>query len=808
MSQAGYTPIQLYHSTTASALPSSGNLANGELALNLADKKLYAKNSGGTVFLLASEAGTAALVSSVDVSGGTTGLTTTGGPITTSGTITLGGILNLVNGGTGSSTQSGARTNLGLGSMAVQNSSSVSITGGTISNITLTGSTIDASLNTLSNIANASLLNSSITLGSTPVALGGTLTTLTGVSISGSTNTLTNIANGSLTNSSVTIGTTNIALGATALTLAGVTSITVTQDPTTGLQLATKQYVDNISGTGLHIHSPVRVETPTALTATYANGGTTPTVIAITGTDTLQTSSAHSLSVGDVIVFGANANGITAGFGYFVQSTPAADTMTLAASFGGAKLTGFTNGTGLTITSRANSGVGATLTNAGTQTALVIDGVTLSVSDRVLVLAQASAFQNGVYTVTNVGSGATNWVLTRATTENVYNPNSPNGLGEGDYFYVTSGLTGIGQSYVMTTAGTIIFGTTNLVFSEFSSSQVYFAGTGLTLSGTQFSITNTAVTAGSYGSASAVGTFTVNAQGQLTAASNASISINANQITSGTVDTARISGSYTGITGVGTLTAGTWNASLINPTYGGTGVNNGSNTITLSGNLSFSGAYNLSVTLTGATSITLPTSGTLVNTAVTSLSSLSTVGTITSGTWNATLISPTYGGTGVNNGSSTLTMAGNVTHAGSFTQSFTATGNTAVTLPTTGTLATLAGTETLTNKTVQARVVAVADATSITPNADTSDIVTQANTQAVGTLTVNAPTGTPVNGQKFILRLRSTNVQTLSWNAAYTGSIDMPLPTASSGATRYDYFGFIYNSTSTTWQLIAKNFGF
>jgi hypothetical protein len=117
-------------------------------------------------------------------------------------------------------------------------------------------------------------------------------------------------------------------------------------------------------------------------------------------------------------------------------------------------------------------------------------------------------------------------------------------------------------------------------------------------------------------------------------------------------------------------------------------------------------------------------------------------------------------------------------------------------------------TQTLTNKAVQSRVVVIADATSITVNADTTDIATQANTQAVGTLTINAPTGTAVNGQKFILRLRSTNVQTFAWNAVFQGSTDIALPTASSGATLYDYVGFIYNSTASKWQMIAKVFGF
>jgi hypothetical protein len=135
-------------------------------------------------------------------------------------------------------------------------------------------------------------------------------------------------------------------------------------------------------------------------------------------------------------------------------------------------------------------------------------------------------------------------------------------------------------------------------------------------------------------------------------------------------------------------------------------------------------------------------------------------------------------------------------------------GSTGVTVAIDSTVATLSGTQTLTNKNIQARVVAIADGTSITINADTTDIATQANTQSAGTLTVNAPTGTPFNGQKLILRLLSSNVQTFSWDSVFQGSTDVTLPTASSGSSKYDYTGFIYNSTATKWQLVAKNFGF
>jgi hypothetical protein len=106
------------------------------------------------------------------------------------------------------------------------------------------------------------------------------------------------------------------------------------------------------------------------------------------------------------------------------------------------------------------------------------------------------------------------------------------------------------------------------------------------------------------------------------------------------------------------------------------------------------------------------------------------------------------------------------------------------------------------------RVTVIADATSLTVNADTTDIATQANTQVAGTLTVGAPTGTAINGQKLIIRIRSTNVQTFSWNAAFQGSTDIALPTATSGSTLYDYVGFIYNGTAAKWQMVAKVFGF
>lgn len=92
MAQSGFTPIQLYYSTTASAVPTAGNLADGELAINITDGKVYYKDNTGTVRLLASQSDL------TTISFGTTGLT----PNTaTGGAVTVAGTLVAANGGTG-----------------------------------------------------------------------------------------------------------------------------------------------------------------------------------------------------------------------------------------------------------------------------------------------------------------------------------------------------------------------------------------------------------------------------------------------------------------------------------------------------------------------------------------------------------------------------------------------------------------------------------------------------------------------------------------------------------------------------------
>ena len=258
-------------------------------------------------------------------------------------------------------------------------------------------------------------------------------------------------------------------------------------DPTQPHDAATKEYVDNLAQ-GLSVHTPVNVTSATNLNATYAPGGTTQTTTTISGGKTITFSANHGLSVGDEIYWTNSFNGIVANDGYFVYSTPALNQITVKAGFYGAEVTTLTNGTGLSQPSRANSGVGATLTNAGALAAIQIDGVSLSSTNRVLVQGQTNAFENGVYTVTTVGNGSTAWVLTRSSDTNNYDPKSTSGFGYGDYFFVQQGLSYAGSSYVVTTpTGEIIFGVTNIGFSQFSAAGSYSAGSGINITGTTIS---------------------------------------------------------------------------------------------------------------------------------------------------------------------------------------------------------------------------------------------------------------------------------------------------------------------------------
>lgn len=106
------------------------------------------------------------------------------------------------------------------------------------------------------------------------------------------------------------------------------------------------------------------------------------------------------------------------------------------------------------------------------------------------------------------------------------------------------------------------------------------------------------------------------------------------------------------------------------------------------------------------------------------------------------------------------------------------------------------------------RVTAVSSGGTITPDANTTDMVTQANTASAGTLTIAAPTGTPVNGQKLLIRITCTNAQTLSFNAIYRSSSDLGFPASTTGSTKTDYLGFVYNTSATKWDMLAKVFGF
>ena len=177
---------------------------------------------------------------------------------------------------------------------------------------------------------------------------------------------------------------------------------------------------------------------------------------------------------------------------------------------------------GLDVKASVLVGTTANITLSGAQT---IDGVSVVAGNRVLVKNQTTQADNGIYVA---ASGA--WA--RSADANTWDELVS------AYTFIEEGSTYADTGWVCTINKGGTLGTTPITWSQFSGAGTYLAGTGLTLSGNTFSITNTAVTAGSYGSASKTLTATVNAQGQLTALADTNIAIANTQVSGlGTMST-------------------------------------------------------------------------------------------------------------------------------------------------------------------------------------------------------------------------------------------------------------------------------
>ena len=467
-------------------------------------------------------------VTSVNVSGGSTGLTTSGGPITGSGTITLVGTpvsaTNIAGGATNKIPYQVTPSNTGFIDAPVSADTFLKWSGSAFTWGAIAGAGTVTSVDGSGGTTGLTFTGGPITTSGT-LTLGGTL----------------NVANGG--SGAATLTGYLIGNGASAFTA----SATIPNTAITGLGTMSTQAASSVAITGGTING-------TTVGATSAAAGTFTSVAMTSGTITATPSS------GNDIVNKTYADTIAAGIN-FHQSCNYASTTALPAST-------YNNGT---------SGVGATLT-ANANGALIIDGYTFtSPTDdgkRILIKNQANTAHNGVYVLSQAGDAVpgTPFILTRSTDFNTPGT-GVNQINAGDFFLITSGTANANTSWVQQTPLPIVMGTTGIVFAQFGAPIVYSPGTGLTESPAYtFNIATTGVVAASYGGAATAVSLSINAQGQVTSAADVSIAIAGSQITSGTVGSAYISGSYTGITGVGTLTAGTWNATTIAPAYGGTGI--------------------------------------------------------------------------------------------------------------------------------------------------------------------------------------------------------------------------------------------
>ena len=295
---------------------------------------------------------------------------------------------------------------------------------------TLTNKSIDLANNTLT----GSLAEFNSALQSESFAGLAATQTLTNKTIDANSNTLSNIGNSSLSNSTITLGSSTLTLGATTTTIAGVTELTV----------------DNLN---------VNANT---ISSTDSNGNI---ILDPNGSGTVDVNSSRITSVTDPTsdqdaatkaYVDSVANGLDV-----KESCSVATTANLSATY--------------------NNGAG-TLT-AGSNGALSVDGVTVSVNDRILVKDQSSAVQNGIYKVTATGGASAVFVLTRSP-----DADTASELTGGTFFFVEAGTANADNGYVATHNGTPTFGSTNITFAQFSGAGQISAGDALTKTGNQIDV--------------------------------------------------------------------------------------------------------------------------------------------------------------------------------------------------------------------------------------------------------------------------------------------------------------------------------
>lgn len=259
-----------------------------------------------------------------------------------------------------------------------------------------------------------------------------TATALTNSNLSGSAA----ISNANLANPTTTLGSSTLTLGATTTDIAGLTSLVVDSITINGATVST-----TASNTDI-VFSPHGTGTVTVPSGYEDRAGFT-------------TNSLANKAYVDQVAQGLDAK----------PSARAATTANISGTY-----------------SNGSAGIGATLT-AGSNGAIVLDGVSPIVGDRILVKDQTTAAQNGIYSVTTQGDGSTAFVLTRATPED-----QPAELSGGSFIFVEEGTANGDNGYVFTHTGAPTFGTTSLDVTQFSGAGQINAGAAMSKTGNQLDV--------------------------------------------------------------------------------------------------------------------------------------------------------------------------------------------------------------------------------------------------------------------------------------------------------------------------------